>query len=199
MPTPARLSAEPRRASPVLPSMSATRRGGQRRPDDFYESPGWCVQRLYQVAGDVLPPPTLDPCAGRGAIMHEASLLAMPMRGVERCPERARYAGIRALDVETGDGLARSWRGEHVLMNPPFAQAREFVEKAVSEAESTVALLRLAYLGSKKRAPWWGDNPPSGLVVLAPRPSFTGSGTDSADYGWFAWGVEPFGFRWALR
>lgn len=133
--------------------------------------------------------------------MHEVrrSVTSDPMRGIELDDARAAIARTVKLDVEQGDGLAPSWAGEHVLMNPPFALAKEFVEKAITEAETAIVLLRLAYLGSKRRAIFWQAHPPSGLVVLAPRPSFMGGKTDSADYGWFVWGVEDFGLRWAIR
>ena len=48
-------------------------------------------------------------------------------------------------------------------------------------------LLRLNYLGSITRHEWWKSSPPIAIHVLSKRPSFTGTGTDATDYGWFAW------------
>ena len=58
-------------------------------------------------------------------------------------------------------------------------------------------LLRLGFLESKKRGPFWDAVMQDKLLrkvwVLRERPSFTGGGTDNSAYGWFHWDTEHEG------
>lgn len=160
--------------------MSATGRnvpGHERDPRDFYETPRWAVE----AALDWLSPwtPTLDPCAGHGALLVRGG------RGIEIDPFI-----LRGPLISTGDGLALLWRGERVFMNPPFGDAQRWIIKAVDEADSACVLMRLGYLAGQKRREWWIAHPPDGILVLSRRPSFAHGKTDNADYCWVAWGVS---------
>jgi hypothetical protein len=74
------------------------------------------------------------------------------------------------------------------VSNPPFSKAQEFLEKTLRNLDrsphgSVVAfLLRLGFLGSRKRAPFWRRYPPDHITVL---------GTDSEEYGIFWWVSQP--------
>lgn len=166
--------------------MSSTRGVNDPKRDarDWYRTPFWCVQELYKAL-PALPWPTLDPCAGDGALLRCWSF-GVPIRGIELDPDLVEV-GKGTHGLSQGDGLACSWEGEHILMNPPYRDALTWVRKGVEEAESTTALLRLGFLGSQARRLFWLEHPPRALVILSKRPSFTGKGTDSADYGWFIW------------
>jgi len=162
--------------------MSSTTLDRGRDPlGDFYRTPAWCVQRLYE---EVLTlPPTLDPCAGDGALLGAFCHDSWPLRGIELHPGRAAAARAAGLDVTTGDGLAASWAGEDVLMNPPFANAPAWIDKGLREAKSMVCLLRLGYLaGQKRKRVLWDMHPPLMVVVMSARPF-----PDSADYCWVVW------------
>lgn len=80
-------------------------------------------------------------------------------------------------------------RPQWVIGNPPYADAEAHVRKALEIATDGVAmLLRLGFLAGRGRADgFWKDWPLTELYVLSQRPSFTGRGTDSYDYGWFIW------------
>jgi len=80
-----------------------------------------------------------------------------------------------------------------IVGNPPYDNAQAHVEHALQHARQGVAfLLRLAFLESGKRAPFWHYNPPTSVHVLVTRPSFAFSHTDSAAYGWFVWSKGNF-------
>jgi len=165
--------------------VSSTNRNLVLRPRDgrdFYRTPEWCVRELYG-AGLHLPDPTLDPCAGDGALLVANETI----RGVELDPVLAATSDR----VANGDGLASDWHGEHVLMNPPYGDALMWCQKAVGEAFSCAALLRLGFLASQKRRAFLVAHPPEALVVLSRRPAFKWGRTDSADYAWFVWGSGP--------
>ncbi len=170
--------------------MSSTLRGSSRSERDFYPTPAWCVTSVYQALD--LPWPTLDPGAGNGGLLRPIKKLypRSCMRGIEIQGELAAAARVDGLDVRTGDGFAASWEGEHILMNPPYGAAEAWVKKAVKEASSALILLRLGYLGSQRRRAFWEATPPQALAVMSRRPSFTGTGCDSADYAWFFWSKQ---------
>lgn len=77
-----------------------------------------------------------------------------------------------------------------VVTNPPFSLAKEFVTHAKSHADEVFMLLRLNFLGAKKRKDWWKQHEPDAIFVLSDRPDFTGDGGDACEYGWFYWGFR---------
>lgn len=109
------------------------------------------------------------------------------VRGIEKDPELVKIAKSKGLDVVCGDGLAVSWKGLDVILNPPYKDAETWVRKGIEEAESCAVLLRLGFLASRKRRPLWEKHPPSRLVVLSKRPAFINGRTDACDYAWFIW------------
>lgn len=167
------------------------RDGYERDPRDYYATPSWAVEELYRTLPN-LPQATLDPCAGTGALLLAANARrgrrGADARGVEQDHELAALAVEAGAAVTVGDGLALSWKGHHVIINPPYRDAATWIEKAVKEAGTVCALLRLGFLASEARLEFWKASPPRALVVLSNRPSFTPDGrTDSSDYAWFVW------------
>lgn len=89
-----------------------------------------------------------------------------------------------------------------ILCNPPFKHAQELLEGLLTQRPNTtiMALLRLNFLGSQKRVPFWRDNPPTHIHVFPKRLSFRQpdhipeecrrekAGTDSQEYAVFCWG-----------
>lgn len=103
-----------------------------------------------------------------------------------------------------GDFLAPLPEGwddfDMVIGNPPYSVTPDGAKRSVEVATDhvdralqiskrhVVFVLRLGFLGwTRKRALWWQKHPPRAIMTLAPRPSFTGSGTDSAEYAAFWW------------
>jgi len=86
--------------------------------------------------------------------------------------------------------------GEHrfdgVMTNPPFCLAMPILEACLPIARVTIMLLRMNFLGSEERAPFFQKYMPT-LYTLPNRPSFVGKGTDSIEYAWFMW--EGFHIR----
>jgi hypothetical protein len=167
--------------------VSSTNRGTQRAGLDFYPTPDWCADVAIKTFGAGF---TLDPCAGNGQLLRAIERAGGCARGIEIQPDlAAQCPGM----CHIGDGLAFSWRGESIICNPPFANALEWMEKACREAENAAFLVRLAMLAGKKRKEFWERNPPSSICILSQRPSFTATGTDSADYMWVTWSYKRKG------
>lgn len=176
--------------------MSSTNRGGQRRPDDYYATPSWCVDRLLEAVQ--LPSgPWLEPSAGEGHIVRAVNQFRSDVEwtAVELSPDRARTLPTSVV-TRTGDFLALDVDDGFVVAfsNPPFSIWQKVVDKCLTVSRQVVMLLRLDVLGSAGRAPWWARHP-ADVFILPNRPSFTGDGKqDSNNYAWFMWtrgSMEP--------
>ena len=149
-----------------------------RRENDAYYTPQWCIDaimsRLY--LGTIRS--FCEPAAGDGRIV------------------RAVQAGKPRLKCITYDlnigldylGDLQPPKVDLVISNPPYSHALGFVERAVNQASTAAMLLRLDFLGSQRRRPFWHRHPLTHLYVLTRRPSFTDDDkTDQYNYGWFVW------------
>lgn len=153
--------------------MSATNRNDKNRnPFDFYPTPDEPIDKILKEIDFAKIETFIEPCLGTGVIYN-------------KIPKHIKknYAEIQ----KGKDYLEMSFKSDIQITNPPFSMALDFLEKSLSEADTVVYLLRLNFLGSQKRKPFWQKNPPSHVFVLSKRPSFTGKGTDATEYAWFVW------------
>jgi len=171
--------------------MSSTNRGGSRSPADYYPTPHWCVRRLLEEV-DLPAGQWLEPCAGVGDIIRGVGQVRDDVQWLanEYRPE-CRDALVDLLSssrVSSGDTLrwAPPQRPTVSITNPPFRLAMDMVGWSLENADITVMLLRLNFIGTAKRAHFMREHPPD-VYVLPNRPSFTGRGTDSVEYAWFVW------------
>lgn len=186
--------------------MSATGRGPRLGgPDDFYVTPSWCVDRLL----DVWTPPSAgnfcEPAAGDGAIIKAVNKrlgkrdwLAIECRAT--AAQAIREAGAEPVIADfltwqpasTDQTAAVSW----LITNPPYSLCEQFIRRAhqLFTYAPLVFLVRLGFLASEQRLALWRDVGTPDVFVLPNRPSFTGNGTDSADYAWIVIGNAPGGF-----
>ena len=175
--------------------MSATNRGTERKPYDFYATPIDCVENFINNYGiDRIKGNILEPSAGNGNIIQalrrkkvQGTITALELRDEER------YNLTQISDKVIIDNFLE-WEADKdydvIIGNPPYTYAREFIEKCFKIAnENTVIimLLRTAFLESKSRYEFWQQHPLSGLYTLSKRPSFTGKGFDATSYSWFIW------------
>ena len=146
-----------------------------RRENDAYYTPPRAILALAESLTILPGMRILEPAAGDGRIVGE-----LMQRGAE----------VDALDIDKGQDFLAVTTLPHydaVITNPPYKHAQVFVEKSLQHADAVVMLLRLGFMGSKTRLPFWQENPPTAIYVLVPRPSFTNGGTDSSEYAWFCW------------
>jgi len=154
--------------------MSATNRGAERIPQDSYQTPGHCIDALLPFIVWPKVRSFLEPCRGAGAIYD-------------------RVSAVRKEWCELSEGrdyltTRYSERFDLIITNPPFSFAMEFISKSLDEAGTVIYLVRVNWLGAKKRRDFWNRRPPSHLFPLAKRPSFKCNGkTDATEYAWFAW------------
>lgn len=90
-----------------------------------------------------------------------------------------------------GEGLGRVL----TIANPPFTDGEAHIRLALErsrEDDIVVALLRASILaGAARVRGFWKAWPPDRVWHLAPRPSFTGGGTDGSEYVAIAWRAQP--------
>ena len=178
--------------------MSATGRGAQRHTDDFYATPAWVTRAVLPLLDK--PKRVLEPCAGTGAIV-----LACRQQWPTATIDAVELDADRCAEIIGADhALCRNWfdvpwesRHSLIITNPPFKLALEFINRSLELADTVAMLLRLNFLGSQKRAPFWRTHP-CGVYVLPRRPSFTEDNrTDSTEYAWFVWG-NGHANRWGI-
>lgn len=175
--------------------ISATNRGAERKPQDFYATPIDCVENFINNYGGVISGKILEPSAGNGNIIQalrnkniNGNITAIELREEEL--SNLNKIGDNVIITDFLNGLDHKEKYDYIIGNPPYTYAREFVEKCLSmlnENGKLIFLLRTAFLESKSRYDFWRDNPLSGLYVMSKRPSFTGKGTDATSYSWFVW------------
>lgn len=176
--------------------MSASGRnlpGRERDPRDFYETSAWCATQGAQVLARYAPAGAwvCDPGAGRGALVRAAVVAGFRAFGIEQDPALAVESGGL---VFPGDFLTPGpasnaldlLPGVCFLANPPYHAAEGFVRRCMGFTPGAcVFLLRLGFLASRRRRNFWREYA-ADVYVSAKRPSFAHGGTDSAEYGWFA-------------
>ena len=175
-----------------------------RQEKDYYPTPRWVIDLLldnYQLQDGWI----LEPCAGNGVICQalrereeiggwDGSLYAVEIREEER-------STLQDLcdDVLIKDFLKTSLRDftypmpcapGTIITNPPFSIAKQIIEhcfELANDRTEIIMLLRLGWLETQDRYPFWCAHPNVSLITLRDRPKFVGNGTDFAAYGWFIW------------
>jgi len=189
-------------------------------PNEFYATEAWVVDvilpRLHFQKGDVI----VDAGCGTGAIMsrlpRECRVIGVEIDknlidvAAAKCADLfAEAEGVPPRTFVHGDFLEwakneaprRPDPVKHIIMNPPYSLAEEFVRASLKLVDrrfgSVSALLRLPWLASKCRYEFHREFP-SDVHVLTKRPSFTGDGkSDATDYAWFTWSPKSGG-KWSL-
>lgn len=160
--------------------MSATGRGVERRPDDFYSTPRWCTEALLRKLAPCPYESVLDPCCGDGAILKCFSD-PVERHGIELDGPRAGLAISNSGGfIGCADALEAPWpAADLIVTNPPYSLAGDFIEKALDRQDAgactdVAMLLRLSYLGSQERAIFHRKRA-ARVIVFPRRPSFAAS------------------------
>ena len=156
-----------------------------RKANDFYPTPKECYEKLpidwsqFKTA--------LEPCKGDGRIV---SFLENKGVVVDWCEIK-----------EEKDFFDYNGEVDLIFTNPPYSLAQKFIEHSMSCAPTIIMLLRINFLGTKKRFEFWQQFPPDGMFILSKRPSFMNNGKrEATEYAWYVWSdiKELQGFHWVL-
>lgn len=168
-----------------------------RREKDRYLTPDWAVKVLLDREPGIRGGLLLDPSSGDGRM---AAALAARFRAVHTndidpvapaTTHKDATAGTSWIDPHGNHWPQPSW----VVTNPPFVHSSRIAWLALQHATRGVALLlRCTWLEPCRDRQWLAELPPTRLIIL-PRISFTGTGSDSAGAWWMIW--ERQGLRGA--
>lgn len=165
----------------------------ERDQHDWYIEPEECSRGLFAVedfSGRVW-----DPACGIGRIVksaRSAGLAAFGTDVVSRGPLCERQMDFLFQSIDIGF--------DHIVSNPPFKYAEEFVQKAISSVPNggkVGMLLPLVWVtGFSSKRDWLPSSPLKALLPISPRPSMppgavvmsgekVGNGTK--DFAWLVW------------
>ena len=178
--------------------MSSTNRGQQRNKDDYYLTPNWCVREFlhnWKDFGELTEySAILDPSSGglvkNGVVVEESTY-----------PKILNEHGLNCVTIDIREDSCCHFKQNYlempltntqdlIITNPPYSLAQEFIIKALDDVKYggwVVMLLRINFLGSQKRTPFFREYMPNSVYVHSKRPSFTNKGTDSTEYAHFVW------------
>jgi hypothetical protein len=173
----------------------------RRAGEDFYSEPEWCSARLFAV--ETFTGPIWDPAAGLGTIPRAARAAGLSNFASDIAD---RGCGARQ-DFLTAPALTTG--AFSVVTNPPFALAREFVERALTLGAAKVAMIfPTARLNAAR---WLEALPLARIWLLTPRPSMPPGnvilrgekpGGGKTDFGWLVFDRTHSGppvMRWLHR
>lgn len=149
--------------------------------DDFYPTPPEAVEALLQC--EQFDGQIWEPACGDGAI---SKILVAHGHEVHSSDKVDRGYG------EVADFLETEREVQHIITNPPYNQAEEFIEHALECATGKVAmLLRLAFLEGQQRHEKWNRWPLKTVWVFSKRismyPDKHQTGHGLYPYAWFVW------------
>ena len=189
--------------------MSSTNRGGDRHVSDYYVTPKACIETfmsawLQDLVSEFHDDPRsvgarpdrarwLDPCAG-GDPKHPS--MSYPKVLTKLFEPEVGTIDIR--DDSSAERIEDYLRAEItpdyydvIITNPPFAIAKEVIEKALRDVAPNgyvVMLLRLNFFGGELRRAFWEKQLPTWAYVHHRRMSFTDDKkTDSIEYMHAVW------------
>lgn len=154
--------------------------------ENFY-TPEYVIQALLNH--HKLNAPILEPAVGKRAIadMIENDLnIYVETNDID--PDARANTHLNFLETDFKVSFLENYKT--IITNPPFSKAQEFVEHAleiINRGGDVIMLLRINFLGSAKRIPFWRINQPYKIIIVTPRPSFTKKGVDNCEYAWFIW------------
>ena len=165
----------------------------ERDPYDWYVEPHECSAALFQL--EVFDGRVWDPACGAGRIVEVALSLGIDAVGSD-IVSRSDYC------VATSDFLKPSFTPEfrHIVVNPPFSIAEEFVRRAISilpRDGKLAVILPLVWLsGFSSKRDWLPRSPLKTVFPISPRPSMPPGkvieagvrpGNGTKDFAWLVW------------
>lgn len=165
--------------------------GYERHADEWYVEPPWAVDALIAAERSFIGR-VMDPCCGGDNIP-----IRLRGKGVDAFGTDIR-ARSRHCIVMPFDKALPYYTPDSVVSNPPYDQAREFIDCALAHTRDRVCvLLRLTFLESIKRREWFKTVPLARVWVSSKRMSMPPGGSDVPAKGGaiaYAWFVFEHGY-----
>ena len=155
---------------------------------DFYQTPTWCIDKLLEH--ETFEGRILEPCSWAWAI---SKVLEWAWYDVLSCDIREDSEvywrmGIDFLDIDI------DFNARNVVTNPPYCNAKQFIEKSLQVAEGKVCMfLKLQFLESIDRYEFFKNTPLKKVLVFCKRPTLYPSNGPVPEnkgtiaYAWYIW------------
>ena len=163
---------------------------------DYYATDPKAAELLLEVEPDL---ENIWECAcGEGhlaKVFDNAGKLARATDLIDRGYTPSMFAGYGYGDFEDFLKIDNKWYGD-IVTNPPYKQAKEFVEKAldlVTEGRKVCMFLKLTFLEGKARKEMFLKYPPKKVYISSSRLSCARNGNfqkesnNAVAYAWFVW------------
>lgn len=135
------------------------------RGADAYFTPPEATRALLRLESNRIPKSVADPCCGNGAILK-----VLAEAGYVTHARDVRDYGYPHTVVQDYLATPMAMSDVGIVTNPPYRCALEFIRKAIRERAIYHAwLLRLAFLESYVRKPFFEAHPPSRIWVSSRR------------------------------
>lgn len=158
------------------------------RPDkDFYPTPAYATEALLER--EQFPGLIWEPACGDGAISkvlksYDYDVMSTDIHDYGYADMDSKLDFLKVKDVGIVD---------HVVTNPPFKYAQDFVERSLQVSNGKVALLlKLVFLEGQKRQAMFKETPLETVYVFSKRVQFGRNGDNYKNSGmiafaWFVW------------
>lgn len=165
----------------------------EREKFDYYATDPKAVEMLLELE-DFTDSDILEPACGEGHLseaMINKGLNVTSMDLIDRGYPDTMVIDFLSIDIQ-------NWHG-HIITNPPYNLAKQFVEKAISiipEGRKVAMFLKVQFLEGKSRKELFRRYPPrtvyisSSRILCAKNGDFEGfikSGGSAVAYAWFVW------------
>jgi hypothetical protein len=155
------------------------------RPEnDFYPTPPEATLAL--LAKEQFDGLIWEPACGDGAISEVLLSTGHDVRSSDLID--------RGYGTAPHDFLQSDWSADHIITNPPFTLAQEFVEKSLKCTTGKVVMLcKLVFLEGQKRKSFFENTPLARVHVFSKRVNFYREGqrgklgSSMMAFGWFVW------------
>ena len=173
-----------------------------RRALDKYRTPEWVTAALLEYFPEVRGSVLIDPCAGdlrMAQHLERAERVGFVITNdLDPLESAQTHEDASSASFWGSSRIAAAVQWAHqrkddawVVTNPPFSGASKIVYEALQAVPNVAMLLRVTWLEPTKDRIWLGRMSPTAMLVL-PRFSFTGAGSDSSCCCWMLWGnVAP--------
>lgn len=190
-----------------LATVDSARRGAprERAGQDWYREPEWAVHGLFDVHG--FDGGIYDPACGAGTILRVARAYGYEAIGSDVVDRGAGLQFWKA-DFLVDDVLnmgrlgAALVRTKHVVTNPPFSLAEDFLRRALrltAQHAKIAMLLRLSFLEGRRRRWIFDETPLAAVHPFAARVSMPPGGMDvqakggAVAFAWLVWSHDHQG------
>lgn len=166
---------------------------------DFYPTPACAIEALIRIERARIPRTIWEPACGDGAIARPLSAAGYEVIATDIVDRGYGVAGVDYLKTAAPHGV------DGIITNPPYRMAQEFLAKAIKDAPYSAWLLRMNFVESLSRLPFFRATPPARILVssrrlpMMHRDGWTGKkSTSNQCHAWFVFerGATQSETRW---